>query len=67
MRRFSSDLVLVLGWTTIAGCGQSVVPPPQLTAEQEMRMKRDFAMVHEQERQHQEQTRKVQTAARRAR
>jgi len=65
MRRFSILLVLVLGWTTFAGCGQSVVPPPQLTAEQETQMKRELAMVHEQERQHQEQTRKVQTAARR--
>jgi outer membrane murein-binding lipoprotein Lpp len=66
MQRFGLVSAILLSATILAGCGK-VAPPPTLSADQQREMERQLAQVHEQERQHLEQTRKADAAAKRRR
>lgn len=66
MQRFSVLLLVALSWTNVVGCGGHSAPP-SLTVEQQRELDQQLAQVHDEERQHLEQTRKVNAAARRSR
>lgn len=66
MQRFGLVSAILLSATILVGCGK-VAPPPMLSPDQQREMERQLAQVHEQERQHLEQTRKAASAAKRRR
>lgn len=63
MQRFGLLLAVLFSAAILVGCGK-VAPPPSLSADQQREMERQLAKVHEQERQHLEQTRRSAVVAR---